>query len=456
MMVMQYYKSLDKYKKAFWIYLFLLFIEGSMRKWFMPSLSNVWMMCREPIVIWTVLSLMNTKYLKSIVAKSFMVIGCIMFLTTLTLGHQNVMVALFGFRIWFLHIPYIFIMSQKLNREDLIRVCQFLMLIFLPMTLLYVAQWAAPPSSWLNASVGGIVAEEGSQAVYGAVRPSGTFILGLGAAYYNPVVVSIFVACMYSSFYKKELMLFKKELLFLAISIVVTLAVSVSRGTVVQSAVCAIVVALFVALTGKTTYLKKLLVGFSLIYILFTVVSKVDIGGKNLMAPITDRFETAAAQEGGSSGIMETRVLEPYKFWNDKGKLLDPPLFGYGIGAGSNYGTQTLHIVNSSFDDSTAWGLGEWSSQIVTNEMGFLFGGVVFCLRMGLCISLFFISIKKLFVNSDVLPISLWTLSINNFVNGNINLTMTLGWIVVVMILLLTSVRTSENIEFDNNLRRKI
>lgn len=88
--------------------------------------------------------------------------------------------------------------------------------------------------------------------------------------------------------------------------------------------------------------------------------------------------------------------------------------------------------------------------------MGFLFGGVVFCLRMGLCISLFFISIKKLFVNSDVLPISLWTLSINNFVNGNINLTMTLGWIVVVMILLLTSVRTSENIEFDNNLRRKI
>ena len=40
--------------------------------------------------------------------------------------------------------------------------------------------------------------------------------------------------------------------------------------------------------------------------------------------------------------------------------------------------------------------------------------------------------------------------------NGNINLTMTLGWIVVVMILLLTSIRTSENIEFDNNLRRKI
>lgn len=439
MMVMQYYKSLDKYKKAFWIYLFLLFIEGSMRKWFMPSLSNAWMICREPIVIWTVLSLMNTKYLKSIVAKSFMVIGCIMFLTTLTLGHQNVMVALFGFRIWFLHIPYIFIMSQKLNREDLIRVCQFLMLIFLPMTLLYVAQWAAPPNSWLNARVGGVVAVEEE----GTLRPSGTFILGLGAAYYNPVVVSIFVACMYSSFYKKELMLFKKELLFLAISIVVTLAVSVSRGTVVQSAVCAIVVALFVALTGKTTYLKKLLVGFSLIYILFTVVSKVDIGGKNLMAPIINRFEVAAEQEGGTSGILESRIFEPYKFWNDKGKLLNPPLFGYGIGAGSNYGTQTLHIVNSFFSDSKAWGLGEHSSQIVTNEMGFLFGGIVFVLRIGFCMFLLFSCIKKFKQNKDVLPITLWTLSITYFGNGNLNLTMTLGWIVIVMILLLTSINTS-------------
>lgn len=144
---------------------------------------------------------------------------------------------------------------------------------------------------------------------------------------------------------------------------------------------------------------------------------------------------------------METRVLEPYKFWNDKGKMLNPPFFGYGIGAGSNYGTQTLHLVNSSFDNSTAWGLGEWSSQIVTNEMGFLFGGVVFCLRMGLCLYLLFVSVKKLFRNHDVLPLSLWTLSITYFGNGNINLTMSLGWIVVVMILLMLSIRTSEKFQ---------
>ena len=87
---------------------------------------------------------------------------------------------------------------------------------------------------------------------------------------------------------------------------------------------------------------------------------------------------------------------------------------------------------------------------LLAKKLNFVSGRHAYCGAIGQqCI-------KKLFVNSDVLPISLWTLSINNFVNGNINLTMTLGWIVVVMILLLTSVRTSENIEFDNNLRRKI
>ena len=442
-----YYNSLDKYKKAFWIYLVLIFVEGTMRKWFMPGLSSAWMLCRDPIVIWTVLSLMGSKYLKSRVAKSFMSIGVIMMLTTLTIGHQNITVALFGFRIWFFHIPYIFIMSNKLNREDLIRICKFLILVFIPMTVLYVMQWGAPPSSWLNASVGGIVAEEGSQAVYGAVRPSGTFAHGVASSYYNPIVICLFCAILFSKKYKELFLVFKKGYIILSIAVIICLITSVSRGAVIQSILTILFVAFFLAFTGKTKFLGRIVLGFVGIYALFIILSTVSIYGKNLMAPITDRFETAAAQEGGSSGIMETRVLEPYKFWNDKGNLLNPPFFGYGIGAGSNYGTQTLHLVNSSFDDSSAWGLGEWSSQIVTNEMGFLFGGVVFCLRMGLCLYLLFVSVKKLFRNNDVLPLSLWTLSITYFGNGNINLTMTLGWIVVVMILLMLSIRTSEKFQ---------
>lgn len=436
-----YYTSLDKFKKTFWLYLVLIFIEGAMRKWFMPSLLNVWMMCREPIVIWTVLSLMGTQYLKSRVAKAFMVIGYIMMLTTLTLGHQNVGVAFYGFRIWFFHIPYIFIMSSKLNREDLIRICKFLILVFIPMTVLYVMQWGAPPSSILNAGIGGRVEEQGVQAAYGAVRPSGTFAHCVGSSYYNPLIVSLFCVTLFSSYYKH--IFSKKDFLIFAVAVVLCLITSVSRGAVIQSILTILFVASITIILGNTKTITKTIVGVVGLFFLFLVLSNISFEGKSIIAPITDRFEMAAEQEGGTSGVMSSRVLEAYKFWNDKGILLDPPFFGYGLGAGSNFGTQTLHIVNSFYSDSKAWGLGEHSSQIVTNEMGFLFGGIVFFLRIGFCMSLFFSCIKKLKQNKDILPITLWTLSITYFGTGNLNLTMTLGWIVIVMILLLTSINTS-------------
>ena len=437
----KYYNSLDKFKKAFWLYLVLIFVEGAMRKWFMPSLSNVWMMCREPIVIWTVLSLIGTQNLRSRVAKAFMIIGCIMMLTTLTLGHQNVWVAFYGFRIWFFHIPYIFIMSNKLNREDLIRICKFLILVFIPMTVLYVMQWGAPPSSILNASMGGGVEEQGVQAAYGAVRPSGTFGHCVGSSYYNPLIVSLFCVTLFSSYYKH--IFSKKHFLIFAVAVVLCLITSVSRGAVIQSILTILFIASITILLGNTKTFTKTIVGVIGLFLLFLVLSNVSIEGKSIVAPITDRFEMAAELEGGTSGVMSSRVLEPYKFWNDKGKLLDPPFFGYGLGAGSNFGTQTLHIVNSFYSDSQAWGLGEHSSQIVTNEMGFLFGGIVFFLRIGFCMFLFFSCIKKLKQNKDILPITLWTLSITYFGTGNLNLTMTLGWIVIVMVLLLTSINTS-------------
>lgn len=437
----KYYNSLDKFKKAFWLYLVLIFVEGAMRKWFMPSLSNVWMMCREPIVIWTVLSLIGTQNLRSRVAKVFMIIGCIMMLTTLTLGHQNVWVAFYGFRIWFFHIPYIFIMSNKLNREDLIRICKFLILVFIPMTVLYVMQWGAPPSSILNASMGGGVEEQGVQAAYGAVRPSGTFGHCVGSSYYNPLIVSLFCVTLFSSYYKH--IFSKKHFLIFAVAVVLCLITSVSRGAVIQSILTILFIASITILLGNTKTFTKTIVGVIGLFLLFLVLSNVSIEGKSIVAPITDRFEMAAEKEGGTSGVISSRVLEPYKFWNDKGILLDPPFFGYGLGAGSNFGTQTLHIVNSFYSDSQAWGLGEHSSQIVTNEMGFLFGGIVFVLRIGFCMFLFFSCIKKLKQNKDILPITLWTLSITYFGTGNLNLTMTLGWIVIVMILLLTSINTS-------------
>lgn len=430
-----YYESLDIYKKGFWLYLILLFIEGAMRKWFMPSLSNVWMISREPIVIFTVLALMGSKYNKGFMPRAFMTIGIITFITTLLFGHHDIIVASYGFRIWFFHLPYIFIISNKLNRNDLYMICKFLVIVFIPMTILYVIQWTSPPNTIINASSGGILMES-EQVANGAVRPSGTFAHGVGASYYNPVVVCLFIVILISDQYRKSLSPFKSFTILLSFSVILMLITSVSRGTIIQSILTILFISISYSIFTKPQYIFKIIGSILFLFAIFIFLSNIEIGGKNLLAPITNRFESASKSEGGVDGIMNSRVLEPFRFWKEKGKPINPNFWGYGIGAGSNFGTKKLNLGN-------AWGLGEWSAQIISNEMGLLMGGVVFLLRLGYCLYLLPKCIICLRRRKDILPLSIWTLSISYFGIGNINLTMTLGWIVTTTILVISSIKNS-------------
>ena len=42
----------DKIRLCFWLYLLLLIFEGALRKWFLPQLSNLFLVVREPIVLY--------------------------------------------------------------------------------------------------------------------------------------------------------------------------------------------------------------------------------------------------------------------------------------------------------------------------------------------------------------------------------------------------------------------
>ena len=432
-----YYRSLDKYKKAFWIYLFLIFIEGAMRKWFMPGLSNLWFMCREPIVIWIVISSMNGRYLKSNLAKGFMAIGAVTLFSAITMGHHSIPIALYGFRIWFFHIPFIFIMSQRLNRTDLIKIMQFLCIVFIPMTVLYVLQFLTPPNNIINAAVGGEVAE-GTGTANGAVRPPGTFAHCLGSSYYNPIVTCIFAVVMFSNNYRKQILEFKLGFPILTTCVVLTLITSVSRGTILQSAITILFVSLIMTFAKIGNSFFKVLFSLLCLMLLIFIISKIKVGDMYLLDPVINRFTTAAEHEGGTSGIFLSRILEPYIFWHNMGEVADIPFMGYGIGFGSNFAAKAF--------TGGAWMLGEWSSQIVYAEMGILFGAIVFFMRTCYPIKLFFKSMKTLKKNHDILPITLWTLSLQYFANGNINVVYSLGFIVILMIKLIVSIKTSHRI----------
>lgn len=328
-------------------------------------------------------------------------------------------------------------MSQRLNRTDLIKIMQFLCIVFIPMTVLYVLQFLTPPNNIINAAVGGEVAE-GTGTANGAVRPPGTFAHCLGSSYYNPIVTCIFAVVMFSNNYRKQILEFKLGFPILTTCVVLTLITSVSRGTILQSAITILFVSLIMTFAKIGNSFFKVLFSLLCLMLLIFIISKIKVGDMYLLDPVINRFTTAAEHEGGTSGIFLSRILEPYIFWHNMGEVADIPFMGYGIGFGSNFAAKAF--------TGGAWMLGEWSSQIVYAEMGILFGAIVFFMRTCYPIKLFFKSMKTLKKNHDILPITLWTLSLQYFANGNINVVYSLGFIVILMIMLIVSIKTSHRI----------
>ena len=435
----KYLRTINIYKKAFWLYLILLFVEGMFRKWFMPGASNFWMIVREPIVIWLVIVGFYKGWIKSPVAIAFMVIGVVSFITTMIFGHQNLFIALYGLRIWLFHMPFIFVMAYILDKRDLKRILQFLVFVFILATPLFLMQFFSPPNTIWNATVGGEISDA-EMAANGAVRPSGFFANGVSSAYFNPLMFSILLAVYFSSYYRKFIN--PSVFLLFLVGIAVTLVTSVSRGTVIQSIITLVVVSVWLQVAGAKNNLWKIL-GVILILVVFINLFQSTEYGARLLAPITYRFESAAESEGGTKGIFISRVIGPYLWY----KTPDLSLFGKGLGLSSNFAAQTL-------TGGYNFILGEWSSQQITGEMGLILGTIIFFLKIGLLVYL----IKRSYIaaryRKEYLPIALWPFVFTSFANGHYNLTSTLGFIVLGMILLLLSLKTNRNAYSKNRVFR--
>ena len=128
-------------RKLIWLYLWLLIFEGALRKWFLPGLATPLLLVRDPIVIYLVWSGMQRGWIKAGYAKTMMVVSTISLLLSLLVGHRDLFVGLFGWRIYFFHFPFVYIMGKVLTRDDLLKMARFILYVSIPMTLLVVAQF---------------------------------------------------------------------------------------------------------------------------------------------------------------------------------------------------------------------------------------------------------------------------------------------------------------------------
>src|SRR5689334_177211 len=227
-------------RNLIWLYFWLLLVEGALRKWILPDLSNPLLVVRDPVVL--------IIYLLSFRAKVFPKNGWVVALIILALLDTMatffqlwdyvapkfiVAVTIYGIHANFFHLPLIFVIGQVFTLEDVKRVGWWTLILLVPMTLLMVAQFRGAPDAWVNRTAGG----EGEMLMssMGKVRTAGPFSFVIGVvAYFSMATGYLVWAILNPGIYKKWLLAVAGGALIIGIS------VSGSRSVV---GACAVVVA---------------------------------------------------------------------------------------------------------------------------------------------------------------------------------------------------------------------
>lgn len=385
------------YRKAIWIYIFLLIFEGALRKWFLPSLATPLLLVRDPIAIWLTIVGLQKGWIKSGYVKIMMTTTAISFILTLAVGHHNLFVALFGWRIYFFHFPMIFVMGKVLTRNDLLKIGQFILWISIPMTVLIFMQFHSPQTAWVNMGVGG-EGTAGFSGAMGYMRPPGTFSFTSGYVMYQAVVgCYLLYYLLMNNTLPKEYQFPKIILIILAGCYLLSIPTSISRTHFFQTGV--FLVFLFIAAMRKNK-LKSKFLKFAVIAVIAGIILYLSgLGGTSVEA-FTARFEEANEVEGGVEGLIGNRYVGGLL-----GSLINfqVPIFGHGIGLGTNAGAKIMGGNMYSFGFN---GENEWSR--IVGECGMLLGLIIISVRLFFALDIWKRAYNLLAKRYDLLP---WMLS---------------------------------------------
>lgn len=385
-------------RKLLWLYLWLLIFEGALRKWILPGLQQPLLLVRDPIAIYLVCVGLQRGWIRSGYAKTMMVVSTISLVLTLTVGHQNLIVGLFGWRIYFFHFPMIFVMAKVLTRDDLMKMARFILYLSIPMTVLVVIQFYSPQSAWVNLGVGSDTEGAGFGGAMGYFRPPGTFSFTSGYVGFQAVV-----GCLLLYYITINSILGKKDklpqwmMIIMSGCYIVSIPTSISRTHFFQTIV--FMIFLFIAAMRsnrlKSRYIRFLAIGaIAVCVLLFTGLADTQIEAFN------SRLESANEAEGGAEGVLGNRYAGSFL----RGLFnFDLPIFGFGIGLGTNFGARFLGGNMYSFGFNAEE---EWSR--VTGECGLIIGWIILLTRLFFSLDIWKRAYNRLVRRMDLLS---WMLS---------------------------------------------
>ena len=416
-----------------WLYLWLLIFEGALRKWVLPGLSNPLLLVRDPLALlalyWAWPLLRKRQWQQWL--QPLFVIGPLGFLFAITVGHGDLFTALYGARVVVLQLPLIFVFASVFDREDVIRLAWFMVLLAIPMTVLLVLQSNQPDSHILNVGAGGIGTASFTGSM-GRSRPSATFSFISGVvSFYSLAAASLFIVL-----YNSSINIAGRLLCIVAgIALVVALPVSISRSLL--AGYIMVIVAVVSAMALARAKLWPLLVGLVALALAIGIATMIP-AFQDTSEAFLARWETAASVSGddraevGDLGIAQGQIqgrvlpslITPFQH------LANVPLLGYGIGMGSNVGAQRLGT------DTFVLGEGGW--EVIFGELGPVLGLVLVVWRISLSFWILRLALHAV-ARGNQLPLILAGASVFILLQGQLSQPTGLGFIVVLTGLTLAS-----------------
>lgn len=355
-------------KKLFWTYFLLLIFEGALRKWIVPQLSGPLLIVRDPIgllIIWE--AYRTHKWPKEWSAVVGILTATVLALCLLQLVVSDTpwFIPLYGLRSYLLPFPVAFIMGTNLDAEDLRKFGNCILWLLLPLTALEIAQYLAPPGSFLN--VGAYRGTEQLNYALGHVRASATFSYVVGPMSYVPLAAAfIFYGMANSTFAKKWLLSAAAGALVLSIPIIGSRTLVFLLASIIA---CLGLAAFF----GVSQFVKSLQMIAALL-VVSALVARLPVFS-DATGTLVERFSQASTAEGSTENSILLRIVHPITGTIEE-SIGRSNWLGVGVGKGAN-------AVSTLLTGTQVFTTGEDEFSRVINEFGAP-AGLAFMLFRGL------------------------------------------------------------------------
>ena len=319
-------------RRLLWLYCIVWLTEGALRKWVLPQFSIQLLLVRDPIVVMI--------YYYAVKGRVFPTNGWLGFLWLITglifvqalvqamMGDVSWVVAAFGVRTFFLHMPLIWVVPVLFGRKEIVSLGKWVLYLAPFLAALMVVQFEVGPDHWLNVATIKGGAQIGS--VFGKIRPPALFSFISGPIHY----FTLTTAFVFAGVLTKGL--FPRWLLGVgAVSILIAMSVSGSRSLVLGCVIVAAVGSLVGLLSGKK-------IGPIVVLAIVLIIAVPFLGRFGVLqegiAGFWERW--GSEEESGATGsrVIGQRVGGSFAsafYW--AGQV---PIGGLGVGISSNLATE--------------------------------------------------------------------------------------------------------------------